>query len=154
MKHCHRKEKKVDFINIKNAFYTGACVIGGAASALFGGLDLSIITLTIFMAVDYITGMIVAGVFHKSGKTENGCLESRVGFKGICRKGVTLLIVLVAARLDMIIGTTFIRDGVVIAYIANETLSIIENAGLMGIPIPKQLKNAIETLKGKESEQK
>lgn len=103
----------------------------------------------IFMAIDYITGLIVAGVFHNSGKTENGALESRAGWKGLCRKGVSLLVVLVACRLDLITGTNFIRDAVVIAFVANETISIVENAGLMGINIPPAITAAIEVLKKK-----
>ena len=82
-------------------------------------------------------------------KTENGALESRAGWKGLCRKGVSLLVVLVACRLDLITGTNFIRDAVVIAFVANETISIVENAGLMGINIPPAITAAIEVLKKK-----
>lgn len=96
------------------------------------------------MGVDYVTGLIVAGVFHASPKTENGALESRAGWKGLCRKGMTLLVVLVAFRLDMVMGSNFIRDAAIIAFIANETISIIENAGLMGVPIPAVVVKAIE----------
>ena len=130
-------------------------LIGGGVAALFGGWDAALTTLLIFMGIDYLTGLIVAGVFHNSEKTEGGSLESRAGWKGLCRKGVTLLVVLVACRLDMVIGSNFIRDSVVIAFIANETISIIENAGLMGIPIPSVIVKAIEVLKKKaESEKK
>ena len=94
-------------------------------------------------------GLLVAGVFHNSGKTENGALESRAGWKGLCRKCITLLMVLVATRLDLVTGTNFIRDAVVIAFIANETISIVENAGLMGINIPPAITSAIEVLKKK-----
>ena len=139
----------METISVKTIFYTAVCTVGGVLSALFGGLDMSFVTLLIFMGVDYVTGVIVAGVFHRSGKSESGSLESRAGWKGLLRKGVTLLVVLVAARLDIMFGSTFIRDAVVLAYIANEALSIIENAGLMGIPIPKPVSNAIEALKGK-----
>jgi toxin secretion/phage lysis holin len=120
--------------------------IGAFISALFGGWDMALTTLVIFMAIDYITGLIVAGVFHKSGKSENGSLESRAGWKGLCRKGMTLLIVLVAVRLELAIGSAFIKDAVVIGYIANETISIIENAGLMGLPIPSVIQKAIDVL--------
>ena len=107
------------------------------------------------MGIDYLTGLIVAGIFHNSEKTPNGTLESRAGWKGLCRKGVTLLIVLVACRLDLMIGSNFIRDAVVIAFVANETISIIENAGLMGVPIPAVIVKAIEVLRKKaESEEK
>lgn len=95
----------------------------------------------------------MAGVFHNSGKSDSGALESRAGWKGLCRKGVTLLIVLVAAQLDRVIGTTFVRDAVIIAFIANETISIVENAGLMGVPIPSAITKAIEVLKNKSEEE-
>lgn len=128
-------------------------VIGGFIASLFGGWDAALVTLIIFMGIDYITGLIVAGLFHNSEKTPGGGLESRVGWKGLCRKGVTLLVVLVACRLDLMIGSNFIRDAVIIAFVVNETISIIENAGLMGIPIPTAIMRAIEILKNKaESE--
>ena len=124
-------------------------LIGSTIANFFGGWDAALTTLLIFMGIDYLTGLIVAGVFHKSSKTESGSLESRAGWKGLCRKGVTLLIVLVACRLDMIINSNFIRDAVVIAFVTNETISIIENAGLMGVPIPAVIVKAIEVLKKK-----
>ena len=124
-------------------------VIGSGIASLFGGWNAALVTLVIFMGIDYATGLIVAGVFHTSEKTENGTLESRAGWKGLCRKGVTLLVVLVACRLDLVIGSNFIQDAVVIAFIANETISIIENAGLMGIPVPAVITKAIEVLKNK-----
>lgn len=130
-------------------------ILGGGIAAMFGGWDAALTTLVIFMAIDYATGLIVAGVFHKSKKTDTGTLESRAGWKGLCRKGVTLLIVLVACRLDLMIGSNFIRDAAVIAFVANEAISIIENAGLMGVPIPAVIIKAIEVLKKKaESEEK
>ena len=134
---------------MKEGICTTIGIIGGGIAALFGGFDAALITLILFMGIDYITGLIVAGVFHKSEKTENGMLESRAGWKGLCRKGVTLLIVLIACRLDLMMGSSFIRDAVVIAFVANETISIIENAGLMGVPIPGAIVRAIEVLKNK-----
>ena len=101
------------------------------------------------MCIDYLMGLIVAGVFHQSKKSVNGALESRAGWKGLCRKGVTLLIVLVAVQLDKVLGSDFIRDAVIIGFVANEAISIIENAGLMGVPIPAVISNAIEVLKKK-----
>lgn len=126
---------------------TGA--LGGLFASLFGGWSSALTTLILFMAMDYITGLIVAGVFKKSNKTKTGALESYAGFKGLCRKGVMLLIVLVGYRLDLVIGTSYIKDAVIIAFIANEVISIIENAGLMGIPIPEVLKKAIDVLNDK-----
>lgn len=132
------------------AFFTAAVgAVGAGISTAFGGWTSAMTTLLIFMSIDYLTGLMVAGVFKRSQKTKNGALESRAGFKGLCRKGVMLLIVLVACRLDIELHTTYIRDAVCIAFIVNETLSITENALLMGIPFPKALKNAIELLKAK-----
>ena len=126
--------------------------VGGFVTALFGGWDTALMTLIIFMAIDYISGLVVAGVFQQSKKTDTGALESRAGWKGLCRKCMTLLFVLIATRLDMIIGTTYIRDAVCIAFIANELISIVENAGLMGIPIPTILQKAIDILQKKSDE--
>lgn len=137
---------------LKTMICTGIGIVGSTVVAAFGGWDAAMITLISMMVIDYLTGVLVAGVFHNSPKTENGTLESKAGWKGLCRKGMTLLIVLVAARLDIILGTGFIRDAVIIGYIANETISIIENAGLMGVPIPEAIKKAIEVLQQKGSE--
>ncbi len=134
---------------MKNMLCTIVGIVGSWLASVFGGWDAALQTLLIFMGADYITGLLVAGVFKKSEKTENGALESRAGWMGLCRKGVTLLVVLVAYRLDLVIGLKYIRDAVIIAFIANETISIIENAGLMGIPIPAVIMRAIEILKKK-----
>ena len=133
----------------KAAIMTGAGVIGGMISQAFGGWDAALISLLLFMAVDYLSGLIVAGVFHSSDKSETGTLNSAVCWQGLLKKGMTLIIVLVAARLDIVLGTAFVRDAVVIAYIVNETISIIENAGLMGLPVPDVIMSAIEQLQGK-----
>lgn len=138
---------------MKEYFCTSVGLIGGAIASLYGGWDAALQTLIICMAVDYITGLIVAGVFHASPKTKTGTLESRAGWKGLCRKGMSLLIVLVACRLDAVMGSSFVRDAVVIGFIANETLSIIENAGLMGVPIPKVLARAVDILKQRSEEE-
>lgn len=135
----------------KNILISIIGVIGSAIASAFGGWTTGLTTLVIFMAIDYITGLIVAGVFHKSTKTETGTLESRAGFKGLCRKGAMLLVVLVAYRLDLAVGTAYIKDAVIIAFIANEAISIIENAGLMGVPMNDTLKNAIDVLQKKKS---
>lgn len=139
-----------NIINIKSMLCTAIGCLGSLVASAFGGWDAGLITLILFMTADYITGLLVAGVFHTSEKTESGGLESRAGWKGLCRKGVTLLIVLVAQCVDTAAGTNVIRDAVVIGYTANEAISIIENAGLMGVPVPEKLANAIEVLQGKD----
>ena len=136
--------------NIKTAVLAAIGTIGGGIAALFGGWTSAMTTLIIFMVIDYATGIIVAGVFQRSGKSKSGALESRAGFKGLCRKGMILLILLVACRLDLMLGTGYIKDCVCIAFVVNETLSIIENAGLMGVPVPQVIMKAIDVLKAKE----
>ena len=137
---------------MKQALCSYMGIIGGLIAAAFGGWNSALTTLIIFMAIDYISGILCAAVFHQSRKSKNGALESMTGFKGLVRKGVQLLVVLVACRLDLMMETTFIKDAVVIAFIVNETISIFENAGLMGIPMPKAIRKAIDILKAKEDE--
>ena len=133
----------------KQMICTSAGAVGGFIASAFGGFDAAMITLLIFMTADYITGLLVAGVFHASPKSETGALESKAGFKGLVRKGMTLLFVLIACRLDMILGVNYIRDAVCIAFIVNELISIVENGGLIGVPIPEPIMDAIEVLKKK-----
>jgi toxin secretion/phage lysis holin len=135
----------------KNILISIVGIIGSAIASALGGWTTGLTTLVIFMAIDYVTGLIVAGVFHKSTKTETGTLESRAGFKGLCRKGAMLLVVLVGYRLDLAVGTAYIKDAVIIAFMANEAISIIENAGLMGVPMNDTIKNAIDILQKKGS---
>lgn len=134
----------------KNILITAIGITGSFITSAFGGWSTGLTTLVIFMAIDYITGLIVAGVFHKSKKTDSGTLESRAGFKGICKKVMMLLCVLVGYRLDLMAGTMVVKDGITIAFLCNEALSIVENAGLMGIPGLDGLSGAIEALKGKK----
>lgn len=134
---------------MKNILCTTAGLVGSFIASLFGGWDTGIATLVLFMGIDFFSGLAVAGIFKNSTKTENGALESRAGFKGLCRKCMTLLFVLIAFRLDLAIGTNYIRDAVIIGFMANELISIVENAGLMGIPLPAVLTKAIDVLKKK-----
>lgn len=141
-----------NIITLKNMICYSAGIVGTFVAQLFGGWTGAMTTLVIFMGLDYITGLIVAGVFHNSDKSESGSLESRAGWKGLIRKGITLAIVLVAYRLDLLINTNYIKDAVIIAFCANELISLIENAGLMGLPIPEPITKAIEILKQKSSD--
>ncbi len=128
-------------------------VVGGAIATAMGGWNTGLQALVIFMAIDYATGLMVAGIFHASPKTTGGGLESQAGWKGLCRKFVTLLIVVLANQMDVLLGVQYIRDAVIIGFCANESISILENAGLMGLPIPKAFQNAIEILKSKDNEE-
>lgn len=136
--------------HLKPILCTAIGCLGSRIASAFGGFDLGLRILILLMAVDYVTGLLVAGVFHASEKTDSGGLESRAGWKGLCRKGVALLIVLVAHCVDQTMGSDLIRDAVVIGYAINEMISIIENAGLMGVPVPERLSQALEVLQGKE----
>lgn len=136
----------------KETICTAVGMVGSAIAAAFGGWDQALITLIIFMVIDYISGLAVAGIFHNSKKSENGTLESRAGWKGLCRKCVTLMFVLIAYRLDLAIGVNYIRNAVIIGFMANELISIVENAGLMGIPLPGVISKAIDILTNKQEE--
>ena len=128
-------------------------LIGSAIATALGGWDHGLATLLIFMGVDYVSGIIVAAVFHQSSKTTTGTLESNTCFKGLVKKCMGLVYVLVAYRLDVVIGTSYIRDAVIIAFIVNELISLTENAGLMGVPLPPVITKAIDILQKKsESE--
>lgn len=134
---------------LKIYFCTIVGMVGSFLANLFGGWTEDVVTLVVFMAVDFVMGLIVAGVFHKSNKSDTGAISSRAGWKGLCKKCVTLVFVLVAHRLDMLLDADYIRTTAIIGFIANEAISIIENAGLMGIPLPEILTKAIEILKNK-----
>ena len=125
---------------------------GAAVAKALGGWDNAVITLIIFMVIDYAMGLIVAGVFKKSEKSENGGLSSRVCWVGLARKVITLLFVVIAYRLDLLIGTDYIRTGVIIAFCASELISICENAGLMGVPLPSVITKAIDSLKNRSED--
>ena len=135
---------------MREIFYTIMLSIGSALSYFIGGVDTMFLVLCIFLLVDYISGIIVAVVFKNSTKTETGKLNSMVSFKGLCKKVFVIILVGVSHLLDVVLSTNFIRGGVVVAFTSNELISIIENAGLMGIPIPTPLKKAIDILHEKE----
>lgn len=134
---------------MKQVVFAAIGAVGSFIAGALGGWDTAIITLCSFMAIDYVTGFIVAGVFHKSKKSASGGLKSHEGWKGLCKKGTILLLVVVANLLDKQIGANYIRDAVCIFFIANEGVSIMENAALMGLPIPKWLSKSLDILQEK-----
>lgn len=138
---------------MKTTVLTVVGTIGSFVSYVIGGWSAAMTTLAICMVIDYITGFAVAAIFKKSPKSKNGALESRAGFKGLCRKCTVLLMVLIAHRLDLALGTSFIKDGVITAYILNDCVSIVENVGLMGLSMPEVITKAIDMLKGEKNEQ-
>ncbi len=109
-------------------------------------------TLIIFMIIDYLTGIICAGVFKKSPKSDSGALSSKVGFKGIIKKCMILVMIVVAYRIDVLLSANLlILSAVEIAFISNEAISILENCNAMGLPIPDPLRRAVASLE-KESD--
>ena len=135
---------------MKETFCISLGTLGSFIASLFGGFDASMVTLLVFMSIDYITGLIVAAV-KKSPKSKSGGLSSKAGLKGLIKKCVIFMLVLVAVRLDLTLGTKYIRDAVCIGFMVNELLSIIENAGLLGVPMPSAIKNAVELLQNKDN---
>ena len=128
--------------------------VSAFVTALIGKWDGAIITLLLFMAADWITGLTVAGVFNRSPKTATGGLESRIGLKGLCRKGAMLLVVLVAYRLDLMAGLHgVLRTGAIVALVCNEAISILENVSLMGVKYPALIDKVIRQLLGKENDE-
>lgn len=139
---------------MKSSIFAGIGIVGSFIAGALGGWDTALQTLIIFMAIDYITGLIVAMVFRNSPKTEHGAAESNAAWKGLVKKGVTLLFVLIGAQLDLMMGSGLIvmgieftvRNTVIIGFMGPELISIVENAGLMGLPVPEIIKKAIEIL--------
>lgn len=125
-------------------------LVGSFVVSLFGGFDIGMYILFGFMAFDWITGIILAGVFKKSTKTEGGALSSKAGQIGLLRKGLTLAVIIMAHCFDLLIGQgDYFRDGALLAFIVNESVSIFENLGAMNVWIPPIIKKAIEILKDK-----
>ncbi len=140
------------FIQTKNAVLGALAALGSALLRLLGGWDGTLQALVGFMAADYVTGLVAAGVFHRSGKSATGTLESGAGFKGLVRKCAMLGLVLLASVLDNVVGSGFVRPAVCMFFTANEGISVLENLGLMGVPYPAFLKNMLDVLKKQNDE--
>ena len=124
-------------------------VCGAAAglfSYIFGGLDALFTALLVCIAADYVTGVLAALYERK--------LNSEVGFRGILRKVAILLIVVLAHMIETAASVSGVRDLVIGFYIANEGISILENAGRMNVPVAKNLSNILEQLQGKSNAEK
>ncbi len=134
---------------MKQGLCTALGVLGGMAAAAFGGWDAALAALLVCIGADYLSGSIVALVFHNSGKSETGAYNSAYGLQGLCRKGLMLLFVLVAVQIDRLLGADYVRDAVCIGFCTNEILSIVENLGLAGVPLPQAEVNALEQLQKK-----
>lgn len=134
---------------MKETVCTVLGVIGAPVAAAFGGWDAALAALLVCIGVDYISGSLVALVFHKSTKSESGAYNSAYGLKGLCKKGLMLLFVLVAVQIDRLLGSAYVRDAVCIGFCSNEVLSIVENLGLAGVPMPQAVVKALEQLQKK-----
>ncbi|MEG2421678.1 MAG: phage holin family protein, partial [Oscillospiraceae bacterium] len=121
-------------VHIKDGIFAAVAVAGSAIANIFGGWDATLAILVALMAADYITGVLVAALWKKSNKSASGSLDSRAGFKGLCKKGMILMLVWVAVLLDRAIGAQYVRTAVCLFFIGNEGLSLLENIGLMGVP--------------------
>ena len=117
--------------------------IGGFIGWFLGGCDGLLYALLAFVVIDYITGVMCA--------IENHDLSSEIGFHGICRKVLIFLLVGIANIVDMqLIGNgSVLRTAVIFFYISNEGLSIVENAAVLGLPIPNELRNVLKQIRGK-----
>ena len=133
---------------MKETFCLIAGVLGGFIAALLGGWDSALATLVVFMGIDFVPRLVNA-VMGKSKHSRSGALNSKAGWIGLAKKFCILLMVAVGVRIDILLGTTYIRDTVCISFCLNELLSIIENATLMGIPFPPVIKKAIDVLQTK-----
>lgn len=131
---------------MKRHLCTAIGMIGASIGWIFGGFDAALTALLILMVIDYVSGCIVALVFHASPKTDNCAYDSRLCLKGLCKKILMLLTVILAVQIDRLLGVEYVRDAVCIGLAANEVLSIVENLGHAGIPMPKAVIHALEQL--------
>jgi toxin secretion/phage lysis holin len=123
-------------------YKTVTTVVGFLIGYLFGGWSPLLQILLAFVIFDYLSGLLASGV--------EGKLSSKVGFKGIGKKLLIFIMVAVGHLVDQVIGHgQLIADSIVFFYLGNELLSIVENVGRTGVPVPDQIKNAVQILKGK-----
>jgi toxin secretion/phage lysis holin len=127
----------------KHIFNSIVAGVGGVCTYIFGGWDTPIIVLFWFMGIDYAIGLLSAAVQSK--------LNSKVGYKGIAKKASILVVLIVAVLLDRLLnsGIWVFRTLVCYFYIANEGISILENCGKCGLPLPQKLIQTLEQLKNK-----
>jgi len=134
---------------MKHGFCLGVGFVGSFFVSFIGGWDSGVKVLLFLMVVDYVSGLIVGGFFKSSKKTESGGLRSDIGIKGLFRKVLMLVYVGVAYRIDVLLDEAYIRNAVIISFSTNEIISLTENFGLMGVPLPRKVKEAIDVLQNK-----
>jgi len=140
----------VEMMEIWNKVVKALATVGGAIAGIFGEWSILMTILAAAMVLDYISGVLVAA-FGKSLKSEGGHLGSKVGFVGLAKKALIIMIVLLATLLDKALGAEAMvfQTATVCYYIANEGISVVENAGLMGLPVPSTIAKALEQMRDK-----
>lgn len=137
----------MDYNAVKNGVLAALAAVGSWIANALGGWDASMQVLVALMVADYLTGVLVAAVWQRSSKSETGALDSKAGFRGILKKCAILLLVWIGVLLDNATGVNYIRMAVVLFFVGNEGISLLENLGLMGVPFPAFLKRALEALR-------
>lgn len=133
-------------IKIKNIISLATGLIGSTIINIIGKPTEDLMILILLMIIDLIVGFLVSLIWQKSSKTESGKLSSRVMFKGIVKKFFTLVIVVLAYQLDILLATNVIRHTVIIAFVIEEFLSIIETVALTGVKVPSIITKALDVL--------
>lgn len=146
VKHTERKVNKMFKLKVKNVISFVVGCVGTFINSYLGGWDMLLDTLVMFMLIDYVTGLYIAGVLHKSPKTETGRLSSSKGYHGLIKKLLVLVMVAMMFRIDLLFNIDYLRNGSIIAFLFQESISIIENFGLCGVKIPEVVKNGIDLL--------
>ena len=134
---------------LKNWGLVTWAALGSLVANTLGGWTADMKALVFMMGADYLTGVLVAALWQRSDKSRTGALDSKAGFRGLCKKGVILLLVWLGVLLDEALGVSYVRTAVILFFLGNEGLSLLENIGLMGVPFPAFLKKALEALRDK-----
>lgn len=140
---------------LKNGILAALAAVGTLISEAMGGWDNALALLITFVVLDLLTGWMVAAIWKKSPKSATGAMDSKANFKGLCKKVIIFCLVALGVRLDVTLGTTYIRMAIILFFVGNEGLSLVENLGIMGVPFPAFIKNMLDVLreqgdKGKE----
>lgn len=141
---------------MKVSYLVGSATLGAIGSVAFGGWDGMLVTLLIFMALDFVSGLTVAAL-GKSPKSGTGKLSSSASFEGLIKKGLILFVPIIGHRVDIVLNQigvdsdSYVLTGVCLALVLNECISILENLNKGGVKIPKVLLSVIEKAKEKEN---
>ncbi|MBQ2968238.1 MAG: phage holin family protein [Clostridia bacterium] len=133
--------------------HTARVLLSMVLSYLFGGFDCLMQLLCLVMAIDFISGMILATVFQKSPKTKSGALNSKTAVRGLMRKVSQLLLIVMITRLSVAVGDGyFCRNTAILFFVAGECISILENMGMMGVSYPDWIQKGLEMLQNSKTD--